>query len=148
VGGHRPARAGRWIAPALVALAGCRSSAVIQCGGCPGSYLDPNGLIRPGDAVVSVRVCIDGRCTTETYPTYGRIHGHYAVVTGAYPPNPAHINRMQVTTFDAKNNVVRKVFARSLDLPPVKPPPKNSCACPGLIFTYEATAHRFAVTTQ
>ena len=150
MGGHGPARATRaalWIAPALVALAAC-TSAVNQCGACPGSYLDPNGLIRPGDAVASIRVCIDGKCGTQTYPRYGRTYGQYAAITGTYPPNPAHIESLQVTTFDAKHKVVRTVFGTSLDLPAVKPPPKNSCACSGLIFTYDAAAHRFAVTTQ
>lgn len=148
--GHYPARitrAVRWIAPALVALVAC-TSAVNQCGACPGSYVDPNGVIRPGDAVASVRVCIDGRCGTQTYPTYDRTFGQYAAVTGIDPPNPAHIDRMQVTTFDAKGKVVHTVYGRSIDLPAVKMPPRNSCACFGMIFTYDAAADRFVVTTQ
>jgi len=130
----------------VVALAGCTST-VVQCGACPGSYLDPNGLIRPGDAVASVRVCLDDRCTTQTYPTYGQTSGRYAAVTGTYPPDPARVDRLQVTTLDAVDAVIRTVVARSLDLPEVKTP-DGPCACSGFVFRYDAAAHRFAVTTQ
>jgi hypothetical protein len=93
-------------------------------------------------------VCIDGRCRTETYPAHDRNYGEYAAVTGTYPPNPARIDKMRVTTFDADHKVVRTVYGRSLALPAVKEPPKNSCACVGLRFTYDGAAHRFVVTTQ
>jgi hypothetical protein len=136
-----------WIALSLVALVAC-TSAVKQCGGCPGSYVDPNGLIRPGDTVASVRVCIDGRCRTASYAAYEGQYGRYGVVGGTYPPNPAHIDTLQVTTFDPDGKVVRTVEERSFDLPVVKKPPKNSCPCYGLRITYDAAAGRFVVATQ
>jgi len=141
-------RTAPWIAFAVLTLTACTSTVVDQCGGCPGSYLDPNGLIRPGDAVASVRVCLDGECRTETYPTYGRVPGQYAAVTGTYPPNPAHVGRIEATTFDAAGAVIRTVVGRSLELPKVKEPPRNSCACSGFVFRYDATAQRFVVKTQ
>lgn len=130
----------------MLALTACTST-VVQCGGCPGSYLDPNGLIRSGDAVASVRVCLDGRCTTQTYPRQGQPQGQYAAVTGTYPPNAARVDSLQVTIFDAEGAAIRTVAARSLDLPAVKAS-DGPCACSGFIFKYDAAAHRFAVTTQ
>jgi len=130
----------------VLALTACTSTAV-QCGACPGSYLDPNELIRPGDAVASVRVCLDDRCTTQTYPRQGPPDGQYAAVTGTYPPNAARVDSLQVTIFDARGEVIRTVVGHSLDLPAV-PAANGSCTCSGFIFKYDPDAHRFAVTTQ
>ena len=131
----------------MLALTACTST-VVQCGACPGSYLDPNGLIRPGDAVASVRVCLDDRCTTQTYRAQGEPPGQYAAVTGTYPPNAARVDRLQVTIFDDEGAAIRTVVGHSLELPVVKAASRDSCTCSGLIFKYDAAAHRFAVTTQ
>jgi hypothetical protein len=95
-----------------------------------------------------VQVCIDGTCQTQTYTHDEREYGEYAVVTGLHPPNPDRIDTMRVTTFGANDKVVRSVYGRSLDLPAVKEPPSNSCACSGLMITYDDVSHRFTVTTQ
>jgi len=139
-------RAAGWIALVVLGLTAC-TSAVNQCGGCPGSYLDPTGLIRPGDAVASIRVCLDGECTTRADPA-GQVGDRYYAVTGTYPPNPARVDRIEATTFDAAGAVIRTVVGRSLDLPKVNEPPRNSCACSGWIFRYDAAAKRFTVATQ
>jgi hypothetical protein len=60
----------------------------------------------------------------------------------------AHIDALQVMAFDADGKVVRTVAERSLDLPVVKKPPKNSCVRYGLRITYDGAAGRFVVATQ
>jgi hypothetical protein len=131
----------------LAALVACTSTGTVNCGGCPGDYLDPNGVIRAGDAVASVRVCIDGTCRTQRY-TYDDPPERYPLVTGTDPPNRARIDELAVTTFDVDQKPIRTVYGRSLALPVVKAPPKDSCACTGLRITYDDAAGRFVVTTQ
>jgi hypothetical protein len=131
----------------VLALVACRSAA-IQCGGCPGDYVDPNGLIGPHDQVASIRVCIDSVCRTMQYQEFDRRHSQYAYVIGTHPPNLDRIDSIEITTFDAQNKVVRVETGTSIDLPTVKRTGRNSCACSGLKIAYDNTGGRFVVTTQ
>jgi hypothetical protein len=148
-------RPGRQVGRAALAAFGvltvvaCSSSAgTMQCGGCPGDYLDPNGLIGPDGQVASIRVCIDSACVTTRYDEAERSQGWHYNITGVHPPNRHHIERIEVTTFDAQDKVVRVETATSIDLPTVKKTDIHSCACTGLKFGYDNTGGRFVVTTQ
>jgi hypothetical protein len=149
---RRPGRhVGRAVLAAFCVLAvvACHSAAtVIQCGACPGDYVDPNGLIGPQDQVASIRVCIDSVCRTMQYHDVDRRHGGYANIIGSSPPNRARIESIEITTFDAQHRVVRVETGSSIDLPTVKRTGKNSCACSGFKIAYDNTGGRFVVTTQ
>jgi len=143
-------RAGRAALAAfgVLAVAACGSAPVRQCGACPGDYVDPNSLIGPTDQVAGIRVCIDGVCRTTRYGEVDRSQHRYTYLTGTYPPNRDRIGRIEITTFDARDRVIRVEAATSIDLPTVKPVRKNSCACSGLKIAYDNAAGRFVVTTQ
>jgi hypothetical protein len=132
----------------VLAVVACGSAATLQCGACPGDYVDPNGLIGPDDQVASIRVCIESVCRTTQYDEVERSQGRYANVTGTHPPNRHRIDSIEITTFDAQNKVVRVETATSIDLPTVKRTRKNSCACSGLKIEYDNQGGRFVVTTQ
>jgi hypothetical protein len=134
----------------VLAIAACSSDAIgaMQCKPCPGNYLDPNGLIGPDDHVASIRVCIDGVCRTARYDELSRSEGRYANIIGTNPPNRQRIERIEVTTFDARNKVVRVATGTSIDLPAIKKTDIHSCICTGLKFAYDSQGRRFVVTTQ
>ena len=132
----------------VLAVVACDSNAGIQCGPCPGDYVDPNGLIGPHDQVASIRVCIDSACRKMQYRESDRRRSQYPSVIGTYPPNRDRIESIEVTTFDAQNKVVRVETGTSIDLPAVKRTGKHPCDCSGLRIAYDNTGGRFVVTTQ
>jgi hypothetical protein len=121
----------------------------VLCGACPGDYLDPNALIGPDDQVASIRVCIESACRATRYSEVERRQGRYAIIIiGTHPPNPHRIERLEVTTFDARNRAVRVETATSIDLPTIKRTPKNSCRCSGLKIAYDDQGGRLVITAQ
>lgn len=135
----------------VLAVAACSSgtgTGTMQCKPCPGNYLDPNGLIGSSDQVASVRVCMDSLCRTTQYSEAERSEGRYANILGTYPPDRHRIERLEVTTFDARNKVIRVETGTSITLPTVKKTDIHSCTCTGLKFAYDSQGRRFAVTTQ
>jgi hypothetical protein len=139
-------------ASSLLALVACGSSSVVpttvQCGACPGDYLDPNGLIGPSDQVAGIRVCIDGACRTEQHTGPERGQGWHYNITGVHPPNRHHIESLEVTTFDIHNKVIRLATGTSIDLPTLPSTSVYSCACSGFKMAYDKAAGRFVITAQ
>lgn len=133
----------------VLAVVACDSSAAtMQCKPCPGDYLDPNTLIGPDNQVASIRVCIDSVCRTELYDQVERSQGWYYNITGVHPPNRHRIERIEVTTFDARNKVIRVETGTSIDLPTIKNTDIHSCTCSGFKIAYDNAAGRLVVTAQ
>jgi hypothetical protein len=126
----------------------CSSATPIQCGACPGDYVDPNGLIGPHDQVASIRVCIDSVCRMMQNQEFGRGDSRHAYVILIHLPNRDRIESIEITTFNSDNKVVRVETGTSIDLPTVTRTGKHPCECSGLKIAYDNTGGRFVVTTQ
>jgi len=122
-------------ATGAVLLAGCASSVTVNCGGCPGDALVTTGLVRPGDAVTAIRVCVDVRCETEPYQRGSLVLLH--LPTG-------QLHQLEVTTLD-RGQVVRTLRATDLDVPA----PRSGggpCACHSRNVSYDPAHARLEIT--
>ena len=134
----------------VLALAACSDGAV-SCSPCGlyGDYVDPNGLIGPDDEVASIRICNEIACRTVQSPDSDhRRPIRYANIGGSFSRDRDHIARIEITTFDAHNNVLRTATGTSIDLPGVTKARSGPCSCFRVKIAYDNIGERFVVTTQ
>jgi hypothetical protein len=131
----------------VLAVAACGDGGVV-CKPCAGNYVDPNGLIGPDDEVASIRVCIDSVCRTVQYPDLDRRPIQYANIYAISLRNRDRIARIEITTLDARNKVLRLASGTSIDLPNVTKARNGPCACSSVGIAYDNTGERFVVTTR
>jgi hypothetical protein len=120
---------------AALMLTACGSERA-NCSPCPGDALVSDGLVRGGENVTDLRVCLDGMCETQRY-----VQGFLVLIR---PPDSHRIRTIVVTTLD-HGTAVRTFTGGEIDLPKPKKG-HGPCGCHARDLRYDVAAERFVVT--